>query len=146
MPFVIEMLMSYSLTIVQNTTYLHATVTGTNTRENVARYLEEIRNECMSRNCLRVLIEEHLEGPRLAMMDVFRIATEGSNRSVGMLEAIAYVDVEAGGDLMKFAETVAVNRAMPVMVFSSVSDAEKWLLEYDEDAVRKSVSPRAQVR
>jgi len=32
------------------------------------------------------------------------------------------------GDLMKFAETVAVNRGLPVMVFSSVSDAEKWLL------------------
>jgi hypothetical protein len=29
---------------------------------------------------------------------------------------------------MKFAETVAVNRGLPVTVFSSVSDAERWLL------------------
>jgi hypothetical protein len=129
-----EMSMSYRLTITQQPSYLHATVAGTNSRENVARYLDEIRRECMSRNCRRVLIEERLEGPRLAMMDVFRIATEGSDRSVGMLEAIAYVDVNAEGPLMKFAETVAVNRAMPVMVFSSVSDAEKWLVENEDDA------------
>jgi len=44
-----------------------------------------------------------------------------------MFEAIAYVDVNADGELMKFAETVAVNRSLPVVVFSSVSDAEKWL-------------------
>jgi hypothetical protein len=30
---------------------------------------------------------------------------------------------------MKFAETVAVNRGLPVKVFSTVSDAEKWLVE-----------------
>ncbi len=29
---------------------------------------------------------------------------------------------------MKFAETVAVNRGLPVRLFSSVNDAEKWLL------------------
>jgi hypothetical protein len=32
---------------------------------------------------------------------------------------------------MKFAETVAINRALPLMVFSSVGDAEKWLLDED---------------
>ena len=30
---------------------------------------------------------------------------------------------------MKFAETVAINRGMPVRVFASVADFEKWLLE-----------------
>jgi hypothetical protein len=29
---------------------------------------------------------------------------------------------------MKFARTVAVNRALPVTVFSSVGDAENWLV------------------
>jgi len=32
---------------------------------------------------------------------------------------------------MKFAENVAVNRFLRVKVFSSVSDAEKWLLGKD---------------
>jgi hypothetical protein len=74
-----------------------------------------------------VLIEKRLEGPRLGTMDVFQIASEGSSRARGFFKAIAYVDVNAEDDLMKFAETVAVNRALPVRVFSSVSDAEKWL-------------------
>jgi hypothetical protein len=48
-----------------------------------------------------------------------------------VLRAIAYVDVNADGDLMQFAETVAVNRMLPVAVFSNVADAEKWLLDKD---------------
>jgi hypothetical protein len=124
-----EMPLSYKLTITQKPTYLHAVVTGVNDKENVARYLEEIQRECTVRNCFRVLIEERLEGPRLSTMGVFQIASEGSSRVQRPFEAIAYVDLNAEGDLMKFAETVAVNRGLPVRVFSSVSEAEKWLLE-----------------
>jgi hypothetical protein len=78
-----------------------------------------------------VLIEEHLDGPRLGTLEVFEIASEGSARAFGMLEAIAYVDVNAAGDLMQFAETVAVNRALPVTVFSTVAEAETWLVGAD---------------
>lgn len=138
--------MSYKLTLHPKTTYLHAIVTGTNSRENVARYLEEVRSECMNRGCRRVLIEERLKGPRLGMTDVFRIATDGSKRAEGVLETIAYVDAYAAGPLMKFAETVAVNRALPVMLFSSVSDAEEWLLENDQDAGQQAVAPDGQAR
>ncbi len=123
--------MTYELTIDQKPIYLHAVVTGRNSRENVARYLEEILHECMGRRCFRVLIEERLEGPRLETLDVFKIVTEGSSRALGILKAIAYVDANAEGDLMQFAETVAVNRALPVAVFSTVTDAEKWLLDGD---------------
>ena len=120
--------MSYKLTIHQKPAYLHAVVTGRNTRENVAEYLEEIRRECIVRNCFRVLVEERLEGPRLGTTDVFQIVSEGSSKASGTYKAIAYVDVNATGDLMQFAETVAVNRGVPVVVFSTVADAEKWLL------------------
>jgi hypothetical protein len=126
-----EMSMSYKLTITQKPTYLHAIVTGMNSKENVAGYLEDIQRECTVRNCFRVLIEEHLEGPRLSTMGVFQIASEGSSRVQRQFEAIAYVDVNADGDLMNFAETVALNRGLPVKVFSSVSEAEKWLLGKD---------------
>jgi hypothetical protein len=56
-------------------------------------------------------------------MEVFRIAAQGSNRASGLFTAIAYVDVNAEGDLMKFAETVALNRSLPLAVFSSVTEA-----------------------
>jgi len=131
--------MTYELTIDQKPTYLHAIVTGRNSRENVARYLADILQECIARRCCKVLIEERLDGPRLGTLDVFKIASEGSSRALGVFQAIAYVDVNAEGNLMQFAETVAVNRALPVTVFSTVADAEKWLL----DAERGSAEPYA---
>ena len=126
--------MTYKLTIHQKPTYLHAIVTGQNNRENVQRYLEEIRAECIARRCFRVLVEERLEGPRLGAMDVFRIASEGSRKARGRFKAFAYVDVNADSDLMLSAETVAVNRGLPVAVFPTVPDAERWLLNVEHDS------------
>ena len=120
--------MTYTLTIHEKPTYLHAIVTGLNSRETVKRYLQEIRTECLARGCFRLLLEDRLEGPRLGLLDVFKIASEGSPEVSGMFKAFAYVDVNAQGDLMQFAETVAVNRRLPLAVFSNVADAEQWLL------------------
>ena len=121
--------MTYKLTIEQKPKYLHAIVTGRNSKETVLRYLEEILRECSARSCFSVLIEERLEGRRLSTLDVFEIASKGGRRAFGKLKAIAYVDVNVEGDLMEFAETVAVNRSIPVTVFQTVADAEKWLVE-----------------
>ena len=100
---------------------------------------EEVRAECIARRCFRVLVEERLEGPRLGVMDVFRIVQEDSSGGSGTFGAFAYVDVDADGDLMQFAETVALNRALPVAVFSTVADARRWLLNQD----RESTQPHA---
>jgi hypothetical protein len=127
------------LTTDQKPGYLHAVVTGWNSRENVVRYIEELIRECTVRNFFRVLIEERLEGPRLETLDVYEMVSEGSSRFRGMLEAMAYVNVNAQGDLMQFAENVAVNREFPVAVFSTVADAEKWLLRKD----RETAEPQA---
>jgi len=130
--------MSYNLTIVQKPAYLHAIVTGLNSKENVKRYLAEVLRESKDRGCCQVLIEERLEGPRFKTISVFQMASEGSRRAQGYFKAIAYVDVNAEGDLMRFAETVAVNRGLPVRVFSSVADAEKWLLDEDSGGAEPS--------
>ncbi len=71
--------MSYRLMFTQKPTFLHAIVTGTNSKANV----------------------------------------------------------KAESDLMKFAETVAVNRGLPVKVFASVSDAERWLLGKDRGGTQR---------
>lgn len=120
--------MSYQLRIDQKPGYLHAVVTGENSRENVAAYLAELRGECIARGCFRVLIEERLEGPRLRTLDVFEVIFRGSRQALGMYTAIAYVDLNAEGDLMQFAQTAAVNRGIPVSIFPTVADAEQWLL------------------
>jgi len=118
--------MSYEIRFEQKDTYLHAIVTGRNSRESVLAYMADITQECDRRQCFRVLIEERLDGPRLATLDIFAIASEGSMRALGMFEAVAYVDVN-GGELMDFAEDVAVNRGMPVAIFRSAADAENWI-------------------
>ncbi len=120
--------MSYQLKLEQKPGYLHVIVTGENSKENVAAYLAELRGECIARGCFRVLIEERLEGPRLRTLDVFEVIFKGSRHALGMYTAIAFVDVNAAGDLMQFAQTAAVNRGIPVSLFSSVADAEQWLL------------------
>jgi hypothetical protein len=122
---------SFTLTLDQKPTYLHATVTGVNSQENALRYLEEVRRECLARGCTRLLIEERLDGPRLRTLDVFQVASQASGDIFGAVRAIAYVDVNAENDLMEFAETVAVNRGMPVRVFPSV--AEEWLRNQQGD-------------
>jgi len=121
--------MTYSLTFQQRHNFLHAKVTGSNSIENVKRYLEEVLQKCKDTGCSFLLIEEQLDGPRLDTMKVFEIASEGSVQARGRFKAIAYVDINTEGELMHFAETVAVNRALPVKVFQSVSEAEKWLIE-----------------
>ena len=126
--------MSYEMTITQKPTYLHAIVTGQNSKENVAAYIKELQREMTGQSCCRLLIEERLEGPRLRAIDVFNIVSEASDLASRNFKAIAYVDVYAEGSAMKFAETVAVNRGVSVQVFSSVSEAEKWLMDLGDAA------------
>jgi hypothetical protein len=119
--------MAYELRITREPTYLHAVVTGSNDTDTVVRYFEELRRECIARRCYRLLVEERLEGPRLDTFAVYKIASEGSERARGLLHAIAFVDVNADGKLMDFAETVALNRGLPVAMFATVEAARAWL-------------------
>lgn len=119
--------MTYQLKVEQKPAYVHFTITGQNSRETVEQYMEEVLRECTLRQCFRVLIEEHLEGPRLGTMQVFAMVSKGAERFLGVLKAMAYVDMNADPDMMHFAETVAVNRAIPVKVFPTVEAAERWI-------------------
>ena len=118
----------YKLTIEQETGYLHAIVTGTNGEDTVRGYMAELIRECVSRNCLRVLIEERLDGPRLGTLPVLEMVSQESKHLRGKLRTIAFVDVHAPADnLMQFAADIAVNRGVPLAVFASVSEAKAWL-------------------
>jgi hypothetical protein len=119
--------MSYQITIIEKPTYLHAIVTGSNTLENVVGYLKDLLRESESRQCYNVLIEERLSGRRLETWDVYQIASDSSAHARGVFRNVAYVDVNAAGDLMKFAETVANNRGVPMTVFKTVAEAQEWL-------------------
>jgi hypothetical protein len=123
--------MNCKLTFTEKPSYLHIVVTGQNSIENVVQYFDEIYRECKDRDALRILIEERLEGPRLGITEVFQIVEDLSKRVKGMFKNVAYVDVNARTDSMKFAEDVAVNRSIPLAVFSTVVQAKKWLTSED---------------
>jgi hypothetical protein len=122
--------MSCEVTFEQRPTYIHATVTGTSSRQSVEQYIKEVLAECKKQQCSRLLIEECLEGPRLEGMDVFAMASEGSMAALGVFEAVAYVDPKMG-NLKDFAESVAVNRGLPISLFFSVEEAVQWLQEQE---------------
>ena len=122
------MILIYKLTTIQKPTYLHFIITGKNTVENIERYFEEINRECTARKCFRILVEERLDGPRLDVIKVLEFISEKSSKYRGFFEAIAYADLNAEGNSMNFIENVAVNRGLPMSVFSTVADAEKWLV------------------
>ena len=119
--------MAYELTITPNKDWLHATVTGQNTIGNVDGYIGEVSQACRDAGCGKLLIEERLEGPRLGTLDVFKVVSKRAEKSRGNFMTIAFVDVNAEGDLMDFAETVAKNRGSRMKVFSTVAEAEDWL-------------------
>ena len=121
--------MAYQLSFQSTHQYLHATVTGENTRENISGYLGDVIRKCREDRVQKLLIEERLTGPRLGFIDLYNLAEEGSHRDLGVLKRIAYVDVfaEKSGD-MHFVETVSVNRAVPVRVFMTVDEARDWLI------------------
>jgi hypothetical protein len=134
--------MSFELNSERRGNFLHFQVTGTNTAETVLAYMAAIQETCNEQDCFRVLIEENLEGPRFDEMEVFALISEGSPDALGVFEAIAYVDAQQDFDVVKFAETVAVNRGIPIAAFSSVSDAENWMRHRSEDASGQDIFMR----
>jgi hypothetical protein len=93
----------------------------------VTGYLQDAIREAEARDCKYLLIEERLTGRRLGTWDVYQIAASAGNQLAGRLNAVAYVDVNAHGELMKFAETVLNNRGLAMANFATVAEAEAWL-------------------
>lgn len=121
--------MLYNLVIIEKPTHVHFIVTGNNSKENASKYLDDVHNLCVTKNYYKILIEEHLEGPRLSIVDLISIIDKKSFNAIGFYKAIAYVDVNAVNDSMRIVETVAVNRSLPVQVFPSIEKAEKWFAD-----------------
>jgi hypothetical protein len=124
--------MSYQLEIERHPTYLHARVTGQNSADTVIQYMSDIKAECEKESCFCVLVEEKLEGKRLDEMEVFSLISQGSADALGFFEALAYIDARQEFEIAKFAESVAVNRGIPIAIFSSVEDAKNWLRHRSE--------------
>jgi hypothetical protein len=119
--------MSFEINFERRRNYLHARVTGTNDRETVFDYMNAIKARCTDEKCFSVLIEENLDGPRFDEMQIYSLISDGGPDALGFFDALAYVDEQQDFEVVKFAETVAVNRGIPIAAFASVADAKNWL-------------------
>ena len=123
--------MPYKLKFENKGQYLHVNVEGENSSKNVWAYLRDVKEACMQHKCNKVLIEENLQGPNLKTSEIFEIVTHGAENMRPALIQVAFIDLnkQHDADLMRFAETVAYNRAINAKQFFKREDAEKWLLE-----------------
>lgn len=122
--------MPFTLELQEKPGYLHFQITGENTPAVVREYLGAVMRSALERKCPILLIEENLHGPPLPLIDVFDLASGGTDRARGEIRRIAFVDVNPDHPIanMQFAETVAVNRGLNVRVFATVEEAERWIV------------------
>ena len=121
--------MEYRLSLVPHPDYLHASVTGTHSAENVERFLREVREACAARGVSACLLEVRFSGPSLATGSIFSVISKESAEAK-TLRKVAYVDPsDRDPAKIKFAETVALNRGVNVRLFASVEEARRWLEE-----------------
>lgn len=117
----------YQLTVDELPTYLHARVVGERTPENALRYLEEVYAACVRAGRSNVLLEMKFSGPSLGAPAIFHVISQASADGA-RLRKVAYVETSMDGPLKaRFAETVALNRAVNVRLFLGVAEAARWL-------------------
>jgi hypothetical protein len=132
--------MDYNFTVEQKGDYLLVKVEGENTPNNVAKYLSEVLNTCMQYNCYKVLIEENLLGSSIGTLDMFNVVKNAANHPMSAKIKIAYIDINKEHNMsdLLFGETVAVNRAVNVKIFSDYNDAKNWLQNSDKPIQKKN--------
>jgi hypothetical protein len=121
--------MKYHLTLVPHPGYIHASVTGTHSAENAARFLREVREACAKLEVSAVLLEVKFSGPSLATGSIFGVIAQESVAGKA-LRKVAYVDPsDRDPAKIRFAETVAINRGVNVRLFATAAEAARWLEE-----------------
>ena len=121
--------MPYSLMLEPCDGYLHARVTGSNSKQTVLEYTQAIHAACVERALHAVLIEENLSGPSISLSEVLQIIEQRASAATKQLKRIALVDLNPEHDMsrMEFAEDLAVNRGVNMRLFASVAQAARWL-------------------
>ena len=121
--------MTHRIAIQDEPRFLHVVVTGQNSGHAVRAYLIDIIALCTARGASHLLIEENLAGPSLDSVEVFAALHAALEHGPTATRYVAVVDTNPGHDpaLMRFAETIGVNRGVNVRTFPGVSAAAQWL-------------------
>lgn len=120
-------MIDYRLTLEERPGYLHAKVAGERTPGNAMRCLDEVYAACVRTGLANVLLEMAFTGPSLGAPGIIKVI-EHASANGARLGRIAYVEASLDGlQRAKFAETVAVNRAVNVRLFEDAAQAAAWL-------------------
>ena len=119
--------MTYRLTVEAHETYVHARLDGTRTPQNLLRYMREAYLACVQHGRSDLLLEMNLASADLDISAIYRIVLQRAADGA-KLRRIAYVETGAvSAAKSRFAETVAVNRAVNVRLFPTLGEAKAWL-------------------
>lgn len=124
--------MAYQTKFESRPSYLFVKVTGTNSAATIQDYARDIFEECIRLSQFRILIHQDLDGPHIEPMQLFELVAGEAMKYLGEFDAIAHFD-ERRGNMTDFAETIAVNRGLPLRMFANVADAASWLDTRDDD-------------
>ncbi len=107
--------------------YLYVRIEGRGSYEQQKEVWEQIADELKASSHFRLLVEQNSR-TMLDMSDVFQLSADVAAMGLDDCKS-AYVDTnETNADINEFAETVAINRGFNGKVFTSVEEAEAWLL------------------
>jgi hypothetical protein len=120
---------AYKLTTEDRQGYLYAKMTGEqDSFETTMAAVTELAGICAARKATRVLLEHDMPG-QLSTLDVYKMATRLPDLYRGIDVAFVIHRSEIP-DNPKFLENVARNNGATGRLFSSVEDAEAWLLAH----------------
>ena len=119
--------MTYRLSIEAHGTYLQARLEGERTVGNMQRFLQEAFLACVKHGTPDLLLEMNLANASMDSSAIYRVVLDRAADGA-KLRRIAYVETGASDPAKaRFAETVALNRAVNVRLFASLAEARRWL-------------------
>ena len=118
----------YEVTFHDRQGYLHVLLTGRTENLDAGRKVwEKIEDQCRKRGCKNVLLEKDLTED-MHVVDIYNLMRELDSPGARMI-CVAIVDRRNNRtELNEFAATVAGNRGFTHRFFTTIDEAEKWLL------------------
>ena len=120
--------MSIQFQIEEMPDYLAAKFTGTGAAEEIWRQFEVIVEHCKRANKNKLLLDSTETYGKISLADRYHLGDVAEIFMYYKLIKVAVVSRPEQLDPRRFAEMVARNRWVNARVFTSVEDAEKWLM------------------
>lgn len=120
--------MTYEFKAERAPTYVHVTGAGSNTSENMMRFLIDANRAAVEHNSDTLLLEMKFSGPSLDFASIYSVISARSPTG-SLFKRIAYVDLnkQQSDDRAEFATLAANNRGVNVRLFRNLTEAQRWL-------------------